>query len=276
MDDGSTDGSLEEVRRFDSRIRWETGPNRGGSAARNRGLELARGDWIQFLDADDILPKGKIGAQVSALAAAGEDAIACCPWARLYDDGRVAPPEPRPFWHDHPDGTSLLVNMWYCGGFFPLHAWLMRRSLIDRVSGWNEALTGDDDGMFFGRLLLAAGEVRFCAGTRVLYRDPPEGSVSRSTSLKSARSFWNAFETVSEYLLEARPDRAARKACLSRARRTGYAWREVPEVLGRAAAWEKAHWQFDLSPSLPPITRWLVAMFGLKRGLALRRKLSGG
>jgi len=274
VDDGSSDGSLEEVRRFDGRIRWETGPNRGGSAARNRGLELARGDWIQFLDADDILPEDKIATQIAALASAGEDAMAFCPWARFHDDGRMEPPDPRPYWRDHPDGASLLVDMWYRGGFFPPHAWLMRRSLTDRVGGWNEALTGDDDGEFFGRLLLAAGEVRFCADTRVLYRDPPDGSVSRNTSLKSARSFWTAFETVAERLLEARPDRAARKACLSRARRTGYAWRDVPEVLDRAATFERVHWQFDLSPSLPWKARWLVALFGLKRGLALRRILS--
>ena len=38
VDDGSTDNSLEEIRRFDGQITWETGPNRGGSAARNRGL----------------------------------------------------------------------------------------------------------------------------------------------------------------------------------------------------------------------------------------------
>ena len=41
IDDGSTDGSLEVIRGYDGRIRWETGPNRGVSAARNRGLALA-------------------------------------------------------------------------------------------------------------------------------------------------------------------------------------------------------------------------------------------
>ena len=44
IDDGSTDGSLQVIKSFGHRIRWETGPNRGGSAARNRGIELARGE----------------------------------------------------------------------------------------------------------------------------------------------------------------------------------------------------------------------------------------
>lgn len=55
IDDGSTDGSLSVIKSFGNSIRWETGPNRGGCAARNRGIELAQGDYIQFLDSDDAL-----------------------------------------------------------------------------------------------------------------------------------------------------------------------------------------------------------------------------
>ena len=55
VDDGSTDGSLEVIQSFGDRIRWETGPNRGACAARNRGLELATARYALFLDADDYL-----------------------------------------------------------------------------------------------------------------------------------------------------------------------------------------------------------------------------
>ncbi|WP_300534363.1 glycosyltransferase family A protein [uncultured Mameliella sp.] len=275
VDDGSSDGSLAEVQAFDGRITWETGPNRGGSAARNRGLELATGAWVQFLDADDILPEGKIAAQLAALDGAPEGTMAFCPWSYFHDDGAINPADARRYWHSYDSGVGLLVDMWYNGGFFPPHAWLTPRALIDRAGHWDEALTGDDDGEFFGRVLVAASEMRFCEDTRVLYRDPPEGSVSRDKSLKSARSFWAAFEQVSEALLGKCPDAATRKACLARARKTAYAWREVPEIIEKAQAWERAHGGFDLSPALPPKTRWLVALFGLKRGLALRRMLSG-
>lgn len=273
VDDGSTDGSLEEIRPFDGRIRWETGPNRGGSAARNRGLELATGRWIQFLDADDILPPEKISLQMAVLADAEQNTMAFCPWSFFHNDGVVDAPDARRYWRNYDSGAELLVEMWHHGGFFPPHAWLASRALIDRAGHWDESLTGDDDGDFFGRLLVAAAKMRFCGETRVFYRDPPEGSVSRDTSLKSARSFWRAFETVSIALLARRSDVQARRACLSRARKTAYAWRKVPEVLDRACAWESAHGGFALSPSLPPKTRWLVALFGLRRGLALRQKL---
>src|SRR5262249_20882568 len=68
VDDGSTDRSLEVVRKFDGRIRWESGPNRGGGAARNRLLALARGEWLQYLDADDYLLPNKIAHQMEFVA----------------------------------------------------------------------------------------------------------------------------------------------------------------------------------------------------------------
>src|SRR3984957_14870258 len=67
VDDGSTDASLAIIQSFGDRIRWETGPNRGGNVARNRLLDLARGEWLQYLDADDYLLPLKIERQVGFL-----------------------------------------------------------------------------------------------------------------------------------------------------------------------------------------------------------------
>lgn len=64
IDDGSTDGSLEVIKSFGEAIRWETGPNRGGCAARNRGIELAQGEYIQFLDSDDVLVSDCVEAKM--------------------------------------------------------------------------------------------------------------------------------------------------------------------------------------------------------------------
>src|SRR6476660_3331354 len=65
VDDGSTDGSLKVIKSFGDRIKWESGPNRGGNAARNRLLELSHGEWIQYLDADDHLLPAKIADQLA-------------------------------------------------------------------------------------------------------------------------------------------------------------------------------------------------------------------
>ncbi|NIP95499.1 MAG: glycosyltransferase family 2 protein, partial [Akkermansiaceae bacterium] len=67
IDDGSTDGSAGVIGQFAGRIKTMRTENRGLSAARNRGLEMATGEYVQFLDADDLLLPGKIRRQVEAL-----------------------------------------------------------------------------------------------------------------------------------------------------------------------------------------------------------------
>jgi glycosyltransferase involved in cell wall biosynthesis len=69
VDDGSTDGSLEIIKRFGDRIRWETRANGGSNRARNRLIDLARGEWLQYLDADDYLKPDKISSQLDVIDA---------------------------------------------------------------------------------------------------------------------------------------------------------------------------------------------------------------
>ena len=64
IDDGSTDGSLDVIKTFSSRIKWRTGFNKGACSARNKGLQIAQGTLIKFLDGDDVLETSSIEAQV--------------------------------------------------------------------------------------------------------------------------------------------------------------------------------------------------------------------
>jgi glycosyltransferase involved in cell wall biosynthesis len=68
VDDGSTDESLKVIKSYGHRIRWETGENRGACTARNRGVELSRGKFIQFLDSDDRLYSNKLFEQMKVIA----------------------------------------------------------------------------------------------------------------------------------------------------------------------------------------------------------------
>lgn len=88
IDDGSTDRTADVLRSFGDRIRWESGPNRGACIARNRGLELARGKLIQFLDADDILFPNKV--ERMAPLAIDNIAIPTCGWQTVSAAGETA------------------------------------------------------------------------------------------------------------------------------------------------------------------------------------------
>jgi glycosyltransferase involved in cell wall biosynthesis len=69
VDDGSTDNTKEVVRSFGKRVKYHFQSNRGVSAARNKGLSLAKGDFISFLDSDDLWKNEKIGIQLSFMKA---------------------------------------------------------------------------------------------------------------------------------------------------------------------------------------------------------------
>jgi glycosyltransferase involved in cell wall biosynthesis len=72
VDDGSTDDSARVAAAFDPALRVVSQPNRGESVARNRGMDLATGDWVAFLDADDLWHPRKLERQASLT---GTDAV---------------------------------------------------------------------------------------------------------------------------------------------------------------------------------------------------------
>lgn len=77
VDDGSTDGSVELLRKCDGRIRLIETENRGAAAARNSGLQVAKGELIAFLDSDDIWKPNKLTLQVRKMAEDDADLIYC-------------------------------------------------------------------------------------------------------------------------------------------------------------------------------------------------------
>lgn len=87
IDDGSTDSSLDIIKGFGGRVRWETSVNRGGNAARNRGLAIANGEWIQFLDADDMLLPNCVAEKVAFVHET--NSIPVCDAINIEQDGSV-------------------------------------------------------------------------------------------------------------------------------------------------------------------------------------------
>lgn len=139
IDDGSTDGSLEVIRSFGARIRWETGPNRGACAARNRGLALARGELIQFLDADDLLHPEKL-ERMAPLASDPTTGM-------VYCDGVNVDPETGKHLRDHcyPLESSDPIIYHTLGAALSPCAPLHKIGYIKEVGGFHEGLPSSQD-----------------------------------------------------------------------------------------------------------------------------------
>jgi len=85
VNDGSTDGSADVLERLRPAIQVITTPNRGASAARNAGTELATGEFIQYIDSDDLLAPQTLAARVDSIERTKTD-LAHTGWQKFTID----------------------------------------------------------------------------------------------------------------------------------------------------------------------------------------------
>ncbi len=140
VDDGSTDGTQDVLASFGDRIRSVRQENRGASEARNHGLRLARGEYVVFLDGDDVLLPGKLRAQTALLEARPELGYAHSGWHRIDANGaRLDTVEP---WHEVPD---LTLEQWLVRKPVFMGAMLVRRAWVERAGGFDPTLAQAED-----------------------------------------------------------------------------------------------------------------------------------
>ena len=158
IDDGSTDGSLEVIRSLGPAVRWETGPNRGGSAARNQGLRLSRGEFIQFLDADDVLLEDTVERRMAAFT---DDAdLVFGDIEHMDATGRKLGRAIRHTGWPGPDPVSYML-MPNIQTSCPLH----RRGAIWNVGGFDETLPRGQETDLHVRLYLSGARFKYVPGT---------------------------------------------------------------------------------------------------------------
>lgn len=223
VDDGSTDSSLAIARAFESHnVKVISQNNQGGSAARNRALKISQGDFIQYLDADDLLAPEKIELQMQCLEQKQIEYVAAGEWARFYKAPSEAQFISQPPWADMKP-LDWLICTW--SGNWMMHpaAWLVPRQVSDRAGYWNESLSLDDDGEYFCRIVLASQRVRFCQGAKSYYRSGLTGTVSGLKSDRAWRSALDSLNLCTEAILRQEDSLRSRQACASRYKRFIYA-----------------------------------------------------
>jgi glycosyltransferase involved in cell wall biosynthesis len=179
VDDGSKDKTLSVARQFASEtVSIVTQKNQGASAARNKALELCQGDYIQWLDADDLLAANKIAKQMEAAEECqSERMLLSSAWGAFMYRVSRAQFSPTPLWCDLSPSEWLLRKMGQ-----NLHmqtaTWLVSRELTEAAGPWDTRLSLDDDGEYFSRVVLASEAIRFVPEAKVFYRQAAFGSLS--------------------------------------------------------------------------------------------------
>jgi glycosyltransferase involved in cell wall biosynthesis len=190
--------------------------NRGAAAARNHALQLSQGDYIQWLDADDILAPDKIERQLAALRADDSKRILLSSlWAPFYYRTRHASFVHNSLCQDLSPVEWLLRKM---GENLHMQTatWLTSRELTEAAGGWDTRLLFDDDGEYFCRVLLASDCTRFVPEARVFYRISPSSRVSHiGTSNGKKDAMTISMRLHIQYLRSLEDSERVRKACLT-------------------------------------------------------------
>jgi len=217
VDDGSTDRTGDVARGFASQIvKVVSTENQGQSAAVNTAYGLCQGDYIQELDADDLLAPDKIEKQLAALRETdGPRTLLSCPRGYFYYSTKRAWFPPTCLWEDLTPVEWLLLKM---GQNLPMQnsTWLVSRELAEAAGPWDEQLTHDNDGEYYCRVLLASVGTRFVPEARMYHRIVGISQMSHiGNSDKKKESLSRSMKLHIQYLRSLEESERVRKACLA-------------------------------------------------------------
>lgn len=188
VDDGSTDATAEVARQFDDpRIRYLYQTNRGLPGARNTGITHSTGEYLAFLDADDLYHSDKLAVQVAHLNQNTDVGMSYT--SRIAIEQSGAPLK----LSRAPETVSLATLV--LGFPFVINDILIRRNWVEQVSGFDESfLLNSEDRDFYLRLALSG--CSFAGVTRALsYRRLHAGRVFKKIPEKMS-TYFRALETA--------------------------------------------------------------------------------
>jgi glycosyltransferase involved in cell wall biosynthesis len=196
IDDGSTDKSLEIIKSYGNQIIWESLPHQGGNHARNRAFVLSRGDYIQYLDADDYILPEKIERQVRFLEETGADVV--------YGDWRFQHHYNGKSYLDKIEVTeaqtdileSLLANWWTA-----VASLLYTRTVVENSGGWDESFLAGQDRDFFISVAINDAKVVYQPGCYSVYRRYGNVTVSTRSITVWVKSHYLVLEKAEKKLL---------------------------------------------------------------------------
>ncbi|MFI8378746.1 glycosyltransferase family 2 protein [Leeuwenhoekiella sp. NPDC079379] len=207
VDDGSTDETAELLASYvqkDSRFQYHRRPSKrpkGANACRNYGFELSKGEFIQWLDSDDLLGSTKIAAQLNNLLKEDCSSLATSYWydfkssiedSTLVDCGSA--------YASHLNIKSFLNALGETYGYLPPHAYLMNKEIVKKAGFWNEKLSINQDGEMMIRVFLKSKKIVFCENAQIYYRVAGSDNTSKINSLKKAADAVESWKKIRKLL----------------------------------------------------------------------------
>ncbi len=265
VDDGSTDQTRSAAERFASEnVRIVTQKNAGAAAARNTALFLSRGDYIQWLDADDLLAPDKISKQMDLLMRSGtRRTLVSSAFGRFRYRVDRARFSPTPLWHDLTP-TEWLINKLEHNAYMQTAAWLVSRELTDAAGPWDTRLLSDDDGEYFCRVLLASDSVRFVPEAKMFYRVSGAGGLSHvGQSDRKLEALFLSLQSHIDHLRSLEDSDKVRAVCLKFLQRWFvYFYPDRLDLVAKLQA-IATHLGAQLeTPKLPWKYSWIGKLFG--------------
>ncbi len=170
IDDGSRDETVAIARQFTSNdVTVISQENQGASAARNKALQLCQGDYIQWLDADDLLAPDKIQRQMAVPKdSESKLRLISCEWGYFMYRPKKAQFVPSSLWCDL-SPLEWLLRKWEENLHMQTATWLVSRELTSAAGPWDKRLLVDNDGEYFFRIVRSSDGVQF-----VFYPNRPD------------------------------------------------------------------------------------------------------
>ena len=220
INDGSTDNTERELRRLGAELpesfRWYSRVNSGGPAApRNLGITATEGDYIAFLDQDDVWHRAKLERQLEQFAAQPELALSFTGYRFVSDDeSRVVRIDD---WD--PDPAVVLDRLMLSpAAVGPPSTVMMKREVIERVGGFDASVGYSDDWKMWLRVAALSLPMGYLPEPLVDYYWHGENlSTGRSKQLASATRMFDSF----------------------------FSDRDLPAPIGKRAGRVRAYWYFE-------------------------------
>jgi glycosyltransferase involved in cell wall biosynthesis len=184
INDGSTDNTPEVIQPYLklSAVRYFAQENLGVSAARNRGLQEARGEFIAFLDADDIYFPDKLQAQIALFAAHPQIGIVNSGFRIIQENGEPIMDVKR--WKDIPD---LTPEIWLLHKPVLPSAMMYRKEWFDRVGEFDPELFSSEDVEVTLRMVAQGCQAMWLPEITIYYRRH-QASVTWKHTLRQAEN----------------------------------------------------------------------------------------